>query len=346
MTVQRKILCGLEPRYDNHYRIPVTGTESYLASVTLDEATGAETGFDIQVTTNKAAGNDTALKVNQTDTVSGGTSLLFDGQRNATSVFSVDNSGGVSSARPFNPGHVVVFDDFFQSAVADDSWANSWLTFGGATSAAAVVVASPEGKVDLVSGTNGTAGTTDASCMSALALTKGQAVSLGKIVFEARVATSHITGATLCVGLSDKIASDSAEAVLHTVKAAVIADDGLTVANALSFCQDSEATLATLWHCTSENAGTIAYATAAGSCSSGVGPTANTYQVLRIEVDASGDARFYVDGVLKFTETTAVATTAVLVPYIAVTAEDGTPVATTLSVDYIYFAQVRNPSNA
>ena len=148
------------------------------------------------------------------------------------------------------------------------------------------------------------------------------------------------------MGLSDKIADGAAEAVLHTVKLDVIADDGLTVSNALSFCQDTEATAPTKWYCTSENAGTIAYAATAASCLLAVGPTANTYQVLRIEVDANGDARYYVDGVLKFTKLTAVATTAVLVPYIAVTAEDGTPVATTVSIDYINFVQDRNPSNA
>ena len=240
------------------------------------------------------------------------------------------------------------FDDFQQTAVTDESWVARWLTFdgGGTSAAAAAIVASPEGKVDLVSGTAGTAGVADAACMSSILLTHSQAVSLGKTVMEARVSTSHVTGATLCVGLSDKICSDSAEAVLHVIKAAAIADDGLTVTNALSFVQDSEATLATKWYCVSEGAGTIAHVATAGDCALAVGPTVDTYQVLRIEIDATGDARFYVDGVLKFTELTAVATTSVLVPYIAVTAEDGTPVSTTLSVDYIKFTQERNSSNA
>lgn len=247
------------------------------------------------------------------------------------------------------PTAATLFDDFQQSAVADDSWANNWLTFdgGGTSAAAAAIVAAPEGKVDLVSGTAGTAGVADAACMSALSLAgKGALVSLGTMVLEARVSLSHITGATICVGLSDKIADDAAEAVLHVIKAAAISDDGLAVTNAVSFTQDSEATGATKWHGVSENAGTIAYVATAASCILASGPTADTYQTLRLEVDATGDARFYVDGTLEFTETTAVATTAVLVPYIAVTAEDGTPVATTVSVDYVNFSHVRNPSNA
>jgi hypothetical protein len=244
---------------------------------------------------------------------------------------------------------MVLFDDFKQSAVADDSWANQWLSFdgGGTSAASAAIVLAPEGKVNLVSGTAGTAGVADATVMSALTLTHGQLVSLGEIVFEARVSTSHITGATLCVGLSDKIADDSAEAVLHTVKADVIADDGLTVDDALSFCQDSEATNVTNWYCTSENGGTIAHAAAAFDCLLATGkPTVNTYQMLKIVVNAKGDAMYYIDGVLLFTELTAVATTAVLVPYIAATAEDGTPVSTTLSVDLIRFTQARPSSNA
>lgn len=238
---------------------------------------------------------------------------------------------------------VVTFDDFQQAAL---DTTDKWLAVAGATATIAAIVASPEGKVDMICGTNGAAGVTDAAALSSRVLTHGQAVSLGPIVFEARVSVSHITGATVCVGLSDKIADGAAEAVLHVIKVADIADDGLTVSNALSFCQDAEATNATLWHATSENAGTIAHVAAAGECVLDVGPTPNVYQTLRIEVDATGDARFYVDGELKFTEETAVATTAVLVPYIAVTAEDGTPVATTVSIDYIQFVQDRNPSNA
>jgi len=244
---------------------------------------------------------------------------------------------------------VETFDDFRQSAVADDSWANKWISFDGAGTAAAsaAIVASPEGKVDLVSGTAGSAGVADAAAMSSALLTHGQAVSLGETIFEARVAVDLLTGATVCVGLSDKVASDSAEAVLHVVKAAAIADDGLAVTNALSFVQDSEATSPTKWYAVSENGGTIAHVAVAQECVLDVGPVADTYVVLKIVVNAAGDAFFYVDGVLKFTELTAVATTAVLVPYIAVTAEDATPVSTTLSVDYIRFLlKFRATSNA
>ena len=71
--------------------------------------------------------------------------------------------------------------------------------------------------------------------------------------------------------------------VLHVIKVAAISDDGLGVTNALSFVQDSEATGAALWHAVSEGAGTIAHVAPAGDCALDVGPTVDTYQILRIE---------------------------------------------------------------
>lgn len=235
------------------------------------------------------------------------------------------------------------FDDFQRAAI---DTTDKWLAVAGATATIGATVASPEGKIDLVCGTNGTAGVTDAAAVSSRVITHGQAISLGKTIFEARISTSHITGATICVGLSDKICDGAAEAVLHVIKSEAIADDGLTVSNALSFIQDAEATDVDALYCVSENAGTIAHVAVAADCKTASNLVPDTYITLRIELNTLGDAFFYVDGVLKFTELTAVAITSVLVPYIAVTAEDGTPVATTLSIDYIRFIQYRNPSNA
>jgi len=238
-----------------------------------------------------------------------------------------------------------IFDDFLAAAI---DTTNNWIVFngGGTSAASAVTVTAPEGKVNMTSGTAGTAGVADATVMSLILLAKGSLVSLGKTVMEARVSTSAITGATICVGLSDKLASGSAEAVLHTVKSEAIADDGLTVSNAACFVQDSEATDVDGWYCTSENAGTIASVATAADVLSGVTAVVDTYTILRMEVDATGDIRYYIDGVLVHTETTAVATTSLLIPYIAVTAEDGTPVSTVLSIDYVYFAGTRPSSNA
>ena len=98
MTTQFKIvtLDTVTPRGE----VPQTGVGSYLAPVTLDEASGNEVAFDIQHIVNKAAGNDTGLKVNQTDTVSGGISLLADFQTATVSQWNVDNAGKMTLTAP------------------------------------------------------------------------------------------------------------------------------------------------------------------------------------------------------------------------------------------------------
>lgn len=66
------------------------------SSVTLDDATGNEVAHTINYTTNKAtSGNDTGLVINQTDTASPGTSLLFDTQVGGTSQAYIDNTGSI-----------------------------------------------------------------------------------------------------------------------------------------------------------------------------------------------------------------------------------------------------------
>ena len=64
--------------------------------IVLDEATGDEAALTLDYTVNKASGNDTGLLINQTDTLSPGTSKLLDLQVGGASKFSVDNAGAVS----------------------------------------------------------------------------------------------------------------------------------------------------------------------------------------------------------------------------------------------------------
>jgi hypothetical protein len=64
--------------------------------IVLDEEAGDEAALTLDYTTNKAAGNDTGLLINQTDTLSPGTSKLLDLQVGGASKFSVDNAGAVS----------------------------------------------------------------------------------------------------------------------------------------------------------------------------------------------------------------------------------------------------------
>lgn len=241
------------------------------------------------------------------------------------------------AAQPTVETHFEVFDDFLY-ATFDET--DNWISFEGAGATAAVVVTAPEGKIDLVNGANGDA--TDGVSLSLILLAKGSLVSLGQTVFEARVSSSVLTGCNICVGLSDTLA-EANEHGLYRAAAGTVSDGGLTLTNAACFLFDSDATLSTSWLVVSENAGTIS--NSAAEEDSGADPTANTYDVLRIEIDASGDARFYINGVLVKTQATAVATTALLIPFISID-EAGTPAANTLSVDYIKFQGARPSSNA
>ncbi len=63
-------------------------------AIVLDEATGNEIALALDYEVNKAtSGNDTGLKIDLTDTLSPGTSLLLDLQTNSSSVFNVDSAG-------------------------------------------------------------------------------------------------------------------------------------------------------------------------------------------------------------------------------------------------------------
>ena len=64
--------------------------------IVLDQATD-EAALTLDYTTNKAAGNDTGLLINQTDTLISGTSKLLDLQVGGTSKFSVDSGGTLTT---------------------------------------------------------------------------------------------------------------------------------------------------------------------------------------------------------------------------------------------------------
>jgi hypothetical protein len=101
MATQYKILVGDTDAPE--IRVPATGDDSYLAPVTLDEASGTEASFEISTTINQsgtAAATD--LLINRTETAVGsGAQLLADFQVGGSSKFSVRNDGlikGTSNA--------------------------------------------------------------------------------------------------------------------------------------------------------------------------------------------------------------------------------------------------------
>jgi hypothetical protein len=237
---------------------------------------------------------------------------------------------GKKSSYPSRATHFEVFDDFTYASI---DTTNNWIVFGGsdANAVAAAVSTAPEGTVLIKSGNAGS--TEDGSAMSLILLAKGSLVSLGPTIFECRVSADQLTGVEATFGLADKLAT-TAEHNMYTVDSGVVADGGLTHANGVCFSFSSDATASTKWTMCSENGGTIDTTERASSRVA----VADTYDTLRIEVDEDGDARFYINGTLERTETTAVATTSLLIPYLASDGGVDAQADTIWTVDYVYFA--------
>lgn len=76
----------------------------------LTAASGDEVALKLNYTTNKAAGNDTGLLINQTDTASPGTSYLINAQVGGSSKFYVTNTGSCIVADGFYaPATLIAF---------------------------------------------------------------------------------------------------------------------------------------------------------------------------------------------------------------------------------------------
>jgi len=245
----------------------------------------------------------------------------------------------MEASRPHKAVDFEVFDDFLYATI---DTTDNWIVFAGTDgdADAAAVVTAPEGQVVMGSGDGAAA--QDGSVLSLILLAKGALVSLGKTVFECRVSFDQLTGVEANFGLSDTLATDN-ELLLHTIDTDVVADGGLTVVNTVEFGFSSDADSQN-WQAVSENADTIG--NSGGEDPLSAGPVADTYDTLRIEVDEDGTARYYLNGVLETTRTSAVATTALLIPYIGIDAGVDAQVVTDLTIDYIRFSGARPSSNA
>jgi hypothetical protein len=250
-------------------------------------------------------------------------------------------AGGSVDGRMNRATHFEVFDDFLDEAVnLTGVNEGNWIGFGGDDGDAdvAVTVTSPEGTIAMGSGDAASA--ENGSVLSLILLAKGSLVSLGMTVFETRMSVSSIAGNRISLGLSDVLA-DAAETCLFKIIAGDITDGGSVVTNAICFQFDAEATTAG-WHGCLETNGTIENTAASVTASLGVAPTVNTYQIFRIEVDADGAARFYIDGVLLASKVAAkVKVDSLLIPYLCVTSESDTEVLSIMTVDYILFQGAR-----
>ena len=140
----------------------------------------------------------------------------------------------------------------------------------------------------------GDSGASVAADTSEMALGLHWKANQGSLIFETRLhLNTDITEARVCAGLTDLITLEQPATIAGSDVVTIVADDFV------AFCYDTGSDADTWFALSADStaAGTGAGATA-------VAPTAGVYQVLRIEVDATGaQARFYIGGVLAKTIT-------------------------------------------
>jgi hypothetical protein len=220
--------------------------------------------------------------------------------------------------------HNDVFDDFLGAAVS--SFWNS-LKGSDGTAASAIAVAT-NGIYRLTSG----AGATHTMAVNGAQITtaKTNLVSDGGTRFEVRLGNiSALTSQSICFGLVD-VSTLSAP---FTISGTTITGNGT---NGVAFVEDSAATgAAAKLNAVAINAGGTVQ-----SVNLGIDVDTAALHTYRIEVDALGNATYYVDGALVATISLAVATTAVLCPSVGMFS-NATSASQTLDIDYIITQSTR-----
>lgn len=216
-------------------------------------------------------------------------------------------------------------EDFFGDVIPDE------VVLLSGTDAQAVDPALAQDQYGVVTLVSGDANTDCATDCSELALGLHWSADQGSLIFETRLhLDGSIDNAHLCAGLTDV-------ATLEMPFSIGAADNiTSTASNALAFCYTVDAGTAE-WF----TLGVAGDTDATGNAACGTAPAADTYQVLRIEVDAGGnDARFYINGTLEGTLTAnAVTAATLLTPF--VTVDTDTTSSITVDVDYIYTSAQR-----
>lgn len=300
---------------------------------------GANDGWCLDASGNVAltSGNKLDIDADADTSISASTDDVLDIEVGADVVLQLRNNTGNAHAYmiPGNELHTIsrnvisVFDDFLQQTISEAD--GPWIFNDGADTEAVnpVIEANQEGGViTLVSGNVGDGCTNDCS---QLVLSVPFQADSGALVFEVRLhIDAAITTATVHAGFTDITSEDEEPGSISTGTITTNATNGVF------FVYDTDATTDE-WFCIGVDGGTDA----TGNAATGVAPTADTYQVLRIEIDADGEtARCYIDGVLKIS-LTAAATNASVNLYAIVGVLATTTTSRTVDVDYIYVGSAR-----
>lgn len=221
-----------------------------------------------------------------------------------------------------------IFDDFVYQAIAETD--TPWILNSGSDAEAIdpAINAQAGGVLRL---TSGNAGTGVAADGAQLACHIPMTAAKGGLVFETRL---HINTAVTTV----QVVAGFTDVTTLELPAAVGSSDAITTnaSDGVFFVYDTDADT-DQWF----GIGVAGDTDATGSGALGIAPTADTWQTLRIEVDADGaTARFYIDGSLAGS-LTASAVTASTSIYATIVVNATTTTSRTVDVDYIYVGHNR-----
>ena len=240
---------------------------------------------------------------------------------------------------PGNSTHWRIYDDFYAGVVpitTGHATPSYIVHLGDGNAVLSVIEGEPEGTMTFSGGDDGD--DTDLSTGSLGLLTNGALISDGVTAMEMRVSASQIADSNFGFGLVDVI-SAATEIVPFEANTNVVVEGAVTsTANvaAIFFNTDSNDAQGDFFMAGSNSANTLG--NASDEYSLAVAPVASTYIILRVEIDATGHAFFYINGLLQGAEPLAVATTAILIPYWwAGSPDDATGTVTKMHIDYLEF---------
>lgn len=237
--------------------------------------------------------------------------------------------GSVYGQMPMHsPKHIVDFDDF----IRDFNTTTNWLVTVGNDSGTPTAAYLAGGIGGVLRMTTGNDGTLAADTVQMTKRVRVLQASNGGLTFETRLKISAITQVYIFVGFTDTVAA-ALEAPIMSASSA----DTLTIAanDAVGWMFDTRMSTDNWWLTG------VASTVAATHQNSGYAPVADTYEILRISVSATGAATFYRNGVPVGTVMTGALTAgADLTQVITVSTGAGTT-AKTLDIDYVMSAMDR-----
>lgn len=251
-------------------------------------------------------------------------SWSLESRRTHKDVFRLEDTG--HPVFTFPPDRATLFDDFLGDVLADQ-WSGAAGT--DTAGAAPAINAQENGVVRLTSGDAG--GGNDAADGSVLTAGLNWYAENGGLVIEGRIKlVSAITTVNVCFGFTDVLGTTAVEAPFEIGSTDAITSNAT---DAVCFVFDTAGT-------DDQWAGLgVKNGTDTSRVDTGLAPTADTYQRLRIEVGTAGDATFFVDGVEVGSVANAVTATVALTPVLFVMTR--TTATRSVDADYIFCQQER-----